>query len=58
MPIINNDIFKILLDLHKGTVDLLSTFTKIKDIVLNHNITVFNLLDKLKNIFDRKFCTE
>ena len=50
MPVINNDIFKILLDLHKGKVDLLSTVNTIKDIVLDHNITIFNLLDELKNI--------
>ena len=50
MPAINHDIFAILLDVHKNKTKLREAVDRIIDIVVDNNITVFNLLDELKNI--------
>ena len=50
MPIVNNDIFVILSNLFKKKTQLSQCTEEITDIVVNNNITIFNLLDELKNI--------
>lgn len=50
MPEINTEIFEKLVNLSKGKVQMLECIEEITDIVMNNNITIFNLLDELKNI--------
>lgn len=50
MPKINNDIFNILISLSNKKINLIECVNKIYDIIIDNNITMFNLLDELKNI--------
>lgn len=50
MPDINNKLFTYLLLLKDGKTSLEKTVNKILKITLNQNITIFNLLDELKNL--------
>ena len=58
MPSVNHDIFAILQKLAKKKSDLLRSIEEITEIVINNNITIFNLLEELKNIvMESKFTT-
>jgi len=50
MPIINHDLFTILMNVSKKKIKLQKSVEKIIDIVIENNITVFSLLNELKNI--------
>ena len=50
MPEVNNYIFNNLLQLSKNKQSLIKCVDKITDTVVNNNITIFNLLEELKNI--------
>lgn len=56
MPGINKKIFNILIDLSEEKKTLFDTNNDIYNIVLDNNITIFNLLDYLKNlVIESKF---
>lgn len=50
MPQVNNDIFDILVKLSNNKKNLPDCINEITDIVVENNITIFNLLEELKNI--------
>lgn len=50
MPQINHDIFNYLIKLSKSKIQLNKCINKITDIVINNNITIFNMLEELKSI--------
>ncbi len=50
MPEANNEIFNILHDLSSDKIDMVEAVNRIIDIVVDNNITMFNLLEELKNI--------
>lgn len=59
MPKITMKIFNLLLELSKDEMSLQDGITQINDIVIDNNITVFNLLDELKNsVIEYKFSTK
>ncbi len=59
MPQVNIEIFEILFQLSKSKKNLLNSINEITDIVIDNNITVFNLLEELKNIvMSSKFTTK
>lgn len=49
-PEINNDIFNTLMNLSKSKTKLGECVNNITDIIVDNNITIFNLLEELKNI--------
>jgi len=50
LPIVIENIYKILMKLMKGKAKLCETTNEIINIVCENNITIFNLLDELKNL--------
>jgi len=50
MPEVNVDIFKKLMNLSGGKTVLKECINEITDVVVDNNITIFNLLEELKNI--------
>jgi len=59
MPKINTKIFKILVKLSKNKISLHDCVDEIVTIVVDNNITIFNLLEELKNIIIQSdFTTE
>jgi len=49
-PISNTEIFDILMKIHNRQIRLKKAVNTIQQIILEHNLTIFNLLDELKNI--------
>ena len=50
MPQINIDIFNKLMNLSEHKISLCKCVNEVKDIIVDNNITIFNLLEELKNI--------
>ena len=48
-PKINISIFKTLTKLSKNKINLLECIKKVTDLVIENNMTIFNLLEELKN---------